>query len=35
LPGQFDHLSDEELHQSIIDQARDLGFILVESSVKK
>jgi hypothetical protein len=32
LPGEFDHMSDEELHQSIIDEARELGFILVESS---
>ena len=32
LPGEFDHMSDEELRQSIIDQARELGFIMVESS---
>ena len=31
-PGEFDHMSDEELRQSIIDEARELGFILVESS---
>jgi hypothetical protein len=31
LPGEFDHMSDEELLQSIIDEARELGFILVES----
>ena len=30
LPGEFDHMSDEELRQSIIDEARELGFILVE-----
>ena len=32
LPGEFDHMSDEELRQSIINEARELGFILVESS---
>jgi hypothetical protein len=32
LPGEFDHMSDEELHQSIINELRELGFILVESS---
>jgi hypothetical protein len=31
LPGEFDHMSDEELRQSIIDEARELGFILIES----
>ena len=31
LPGEFDHMSDEELRQSIINEARELGFILVES----
>ena len=30
-PGEFDHMSDEELRQSIINEARELGFILVES----
>ena len=30
-PGEFDHMSDEELRQSIIDEARELGFILVDS----
>ena len=31
-PGEFDHLGDEELRQLIIDEARELGFILVEST---
>jgi hypothetical protein len=31
-PGQFDHLSDEELRAEIVREVRELGLILVESS---
>jgi hypothetical protein len=31
-PGEFDHMSDEELHAEIMREIAELGFILVESS---
>src|SRR6516225_1551405 len=32
LPGEFDHMSDEELRAEIVREVRELGLILVESS---
>jgi len=34
-PGQFDHLSDEELRAEIVREVRELGLILVESSERQ
>ena len=34
-PGQFDHLSDEELRAEIVREVRELGLVLVESSERK
>jgi hypothetical protein len=34
-PGEFDHLSDEELRDEIVREVRELGLILVESSERQ
>jgi hypothetical protein len=35
LPGEFDHLSDDELRDEIVREVRELGLILVESSERQ
>jgi hypothetical protein len=35
LPGEFDHLSDQELRDEIVREVRELGLILVESSERQ